>query len=662
MPAMNSQLQTMLQQTIQIFRDGNFDRANLILQEILRNDINSADAIFEIAINYAGNGRVNEALEIFKCLKIYVKNEIQIPYNLGCLYIMQGDYESAYRNFFEALEISPNDISTLVNCASALHELRRFAEAISYFDIALSLDSDCAQAWRNKGNTLRVLKRYDEAITHYDKALSLEPNDFDTWSSKGKTLDEIKRYDEAIAHYEKALTLKPDIDWACGYLLHTKMKICRWSDLAESLEDISKRAMANEKVTHPFMLLSLNDDGFLHKKSSQIYVQSQYSINSILGPILKRPKRQKIRVGYFSADFKNHPVSTLTVELFELHDKNVFEIIAFSFGLDDKSPIRHRLTQAFNQFIDVSGMSDLDIAKLSRELQIDIAVDLGGHTAGSRTGILAYRAAPIQISYIGYLGSLGANFIDYLVADDVIIPDELRSFYSEKIAYLPAYQVNDRKRTIAERQFTRAELGLPEKGFVFCCFNNNYKILPSTFDSWIRILKAVEGSVLFLYADNQWVEGNLKAEAEARGINTTRLIFGKRLPANEYLARYRVCNLFLDTNPYNAGTTASDALWAGLPVITLIGKSFAARVAASLLNSIGLPELITSTQEEYEALAIALATNPRKLENIKQKLAANRLTTPLFDTPLFTKNLEAVYIKMVERYQADLKPDHIFIA
>jgi predicted O-linked N-acetylglucosamine transferase (SPINDLY family) len=203
---------------------------------------------------------------------------------------------------------------------------------------------------------------------------------------------------------------------------------------------------------------------------------------------------------------------------------------------------------------------------------------------------------------------------------------------------------------------------LPEKGFVFCCFNNNYKILPSTFDSWIRILKAVEGSVLFLYADNQWVEGNLKAEAEARGINTTRLIFGKRLPANEYLARYRVCNLFLDTNPYNAGTTASDALWAGLPVITLIGKSFAARVAASLLNSIGLPELITSTQEEYEALAIALATNPRKLENIKQKLAANRLTTPLFDTPLFTKNLEAVYIKMVERYQADLKPDHIFIA
>jgi predicted O-linked N-acetylglucosamine transferase (SPINDLY family) len=366
-------------------------------------------------------------------------------------------------------------------------------------------------------------------------------------------------------------------------------------------------------------------------------------------------------VGYFSADFRNHAVSLLTAELYELHDKNKFEIFAFSFGLDDKSPMRLRLSQAFNQFIDVSDMSDSGIAELSRSLQIDIAVDLGGHTQESRTGIFPYRAAPIQTSYIGYLGTMGAEYYDYLLADKTIIPDGLQKFYSEKIAYLPSYQVNDRKRTISERQFTRGELGLPETGFVFCCFNNNYKILSSTFDSWMRILNAVEGSVLFLCADNEWAKANLIDEARLRGVDSARLVFGGRIPAEEYLARYRVCDLFLDTFPYNAGTTASDALWTGLPVLTLMGQSFASRVAASLLNAIGLPELITTTQEQYEALAIELAINPKKLENIKFKLANNRLTAPLFETPLFTKNLEAAYVKMIERYQNDLEPGHIAI-
>jgi predicted O-linked N-acetylglucosamine transferase (SPINDLY family) len=306
-------------------------------------------------------------------------------------------------------------------------------------------------------------------------------------------------------------------------------------------------------------------------------------------------------------------------------------------------------------------MSDLDIAKLSRELCVDIAVDLGGYTGSCRTGIFAYRAAPIQLSYIGYLGTMGADYIDYIIADKTIIPESLHKSYSEKIAYLPSYQVNDRKRIISEKQFTRAELDLPEAGFVFCCFNNNYKILPETFDGWIRILKAVEGSVLFLYAENEWSKANLIKEAKLRDIDGARLVFGRHIPPEEYLARYRACDLFLDTFPYNAGTTASDALWAGLPTLTMMGKSFASRMAASLLNAIGLPELITNTQEEYEALAIELAMNPNKLTDIKNKLASNRLTTPLFDTPLFTKNLEVAYSKMYERYQDDLQPDHITI-
>ena len=366
-------------------------------------------------------------------------------------------------------------------------------------------------------------------------------------------------------------------------------------------------------------------------------------------------------MGYFSADFINHPVAALTVELFELHNKDKFEIFAFSLKPSDGSALRQRLDSAFDRVIDVHGMSDKAVAELSRELNIDIAIDLGGYTAESRTGIFAYRTAPIQLSYIGYLGSMGVGYMDYLIADPTIIPPESVQYYSEKIVYLPSYQVNDRKREISKKKFTRADLGLPEEGFIFCCFNHNYKFNPIIFDSWMRILNAVDKSVLFLYADNLLAKENLKNEAVVRGINPERLIFGARIPAADYLARYQVCDLFLDTLPYNAGTTASDALWAGLPVITRVGQSFAGRMAASLLNAIEMPELITYSQDEYEALAIELATGLDKINEINEKLQKNRLTTVLFNTPLFTEKLEAAYLNIYRRYQGDLAAEHIHI-
>ena len=439
------------------------------------------------------------------------------------------------------------------------------------------------------------------------------------------------------------------------------MKICSWSGLAESLEEISKKIMVNEKVAQPFPLLALNDDALLHKKSSEIYIQDKYPFNPVLGPILKRPKNEKIRIGYFSADFKNHPVSFLIAELFELRDRSQFEIYAFSL-VKSTDEIVGRLRLAFDHYIEAQGMSDIEIAQLVRSLNIDIAVDLTGITASSRTGIFSYRAAPIQVNYLGYPGTIGADYIDYIIADRSLIPQESQSCYSEKVVYLPnSYQVNDRKRLISDRQFTRQELGLPENGFAFCCFNNNFKILPATLEGWMRILKAVEGSILWLFQDNSWAAKNLKQEAEKQGIAPDRLVFAERLPIEEHLARHRQADLFLDTFPYNAHTTTSDALWVGLPVLTLMGQSFASRVAASLLNAIGLPELITNTQEEYEALAIELALNPHKLADIKVKLAKNRLATPLFDTPLFAKNLENAYIEMHGRYHAGLEPDHIVI-
>ncbi len=420
-------------------------------------------------------------------------------------------------------------------------------------------------------------------------------------------------------------------------------------------------ARINKKAINPFPLLALVDDGLLSKQCAEIYIHDKHPLNLSLGQIPKSLKREKICIGYFSADFRHHAVSILTAELYELHNKDQFEIIAFSYGPDDKSFIRLRLNNAFNKFIDVSNMSDKSVAKLARELGVDIAVDLGGFTAQARTGIFAHRAAPIQVSYIGYLGTMGGEYMDYLLADKTIIPLGFENCYSEKIAYLPSYQVNDRKRIISDKKFIRQDLGLPDNGFVFCCFNSSYKILPATFDAWMRILKAVDGSVLFLYAESPWTEDNLKKEAGVRGVCGSRLVFSKFCASDEYLAHYRACDLFLDTSPYNAGTTASDALWAGLPVLTLMGKSFSSRVAASILNAIKLPELITNTPEEYEAKAIELASNHQKLAEIKQKLADNRSSTPLFDAPLFTKNLEAVYTQMMKVYWDDLPPEHICI-
>ena len=625
---MNPQLQALFRQAIYAFQELNFDGADLVLQEILQNHINSVDVIFELGIAYAKANRLIEASVIFCCLHPYKNNDVRIPYNLGLIYSLQGRHLLALEAYDIALKIQPNDVETLVNKGSSCNDINNYFMALEVLERAIKLKPDIPEAWSNKGVTLHELKRFDEAITHYDKALSL----------------------------------RPDINWVFGELLHTKMKICSWSSLIDSLEIIFKKVITSEKVISPFPLLALSDDVLLHKKSSEIYIQTKYPFNSVLTPILKRPPSQKIRVGYFSADFHNHATGYLMAELFELHDKSQLELIGFSFGPITNDGTRQRLEKSFDQFIEVGNKSDIEVAKLSRDLSIDIAVDLKGFTQDARTGIFAHRAAPIQVNYLGYPGTMGAEYIDYIIADKTLIPTEFQSGYSERVVYLPnSYQVNDRKREIAERQFIRAELGLPETGFVFCCFNNNYKLLPTTFASWMRILKAVEGSVLWLLQDNSWAAENLKKEAEKQGITADRLVFAERLPLSEHLARHRQADLFLDTFPCNAHTTASDALWSGLPVLTLMGRSFASRVAASLLNAIGLPELITNTQEEYEVLAIEIAKNPQKLADIKLRLANNRLTTSLFDTPLFTKNLEAAYIQMYKRYQSDLEPDHIAI-
>jgi len=570
-------------------------------------------------------------------------------------------FDKALIPYNQALILRPDSTECLNNIGNAMYALQRYSEALLHYDKALVLRPNYAECLYNKARTFLKLSYLNEALLLFKKAIFLQPNHAESWFNQGVTFLELKDYDEALLHFNQALKLKPNLDWLLGNLIHLKMRMCIWSDFDGELIKLFKGVNSNQKTITPFITLPLKDDLKLHRKVAESFVAENHPYKPILGPIIEKSPNKKIRIGYFSSDFRIHAVSTLTAELFELHDKNKFEIIAFSFGHDDKSLMRERLSQSFNQFIDVSNLSDLAIAKLSHEHSIDIAIDLGGYTTNSRPDIFAYQAAPIQLSYIGYLGTSGAPYIDYLIADKTIISLDSQNYYSEKIVYLPSYQVNDRKRKISSRQFSKKDFGLPVNSFVYCCFNNNYKILPATFDGWMRILAAVDNSILFLYAENKWAQSNLIIEAQKRGISSERLVFGEHLEPDEYLARYKICDLFLDTFPYNAGTTASDALWAGLPVLTLMGESFASRMAASLLNAIDLPELITSSQEQYETLAIELATNPAKFRGIKAKLESNRFITPLFDTPRFTKNLEDAYIKMYERNHADLPPEHIYI-
>jgi len=581
--------------------------------------------------------------------------------NQGVLLAELGRNAEALPCFEKALVVDPSHLAVLANIGNTLRNLQRFDEALAYYDRAIELDTENADAWFGKGDSLSNLKRYVEALTQYDHVIQLEPDNVDAWYKKANILSNLKRYDEAVAHFDQAIRLKPERDFLCGDRLSAKMAICDWADAETQFAELANRIKSNKKASTPFTVLTVNDAPSLQRKVSEQYAKN-FPTNDSLRAIPKHHAREKIRIGYFSNDFHNHATAFLTAGLFEMHDRNKFKVTAFSFGPDKSDKMRSRLLSAFDKFIDVRNKSDQEIAQLSRELEMDIAVDLQGYQTELRTGVFAYQAAPIQVNYLAYPGTMGAAYIDYIVADKTLIPPESRQYYLEKVAYLPnTYQPNDRCRAISDRQFTREEFGLPKAGFVFCCFNANYKITPKTFDGWMKILKAVPDSVLWLLEDSPIATQNLQKEAVTRGVSADRLIFAKLMNLPEHLARHRMAYLFLDTIPYNAHTTASDALWAGLPVLTCIGGSFPSRVAASLLNAIHLPELITHSQEDYEHLAIELAKHPTKLAEIKQKLEYNRLTTPLFDTPRYTKYLEAAYTAMYERYQADLPPDHIYV-
>ena len=564
--------------------------------------------------------------------------------------------EQAIASFEKALRLRPNAADAHNNLGNVLRVLKRPGEALIHYEAALRLQPDSADVHNNRGSAFSELERWNEALTNYDLAIRLRPDWADIYANRAIVMQKLERFDEAIADFEQALQLKPDFDEALGQLLHQKAHMCDWSEPAQGI-DMATLNLARGGIP-PFAGLALDDNPDRQLARAKYWIDGQVPVTR---PALPKPpaRPEKLKIGYFAADFHGHPSMHLIARLFEVHDRSRFEWHAFSFGPDKQDAMRDRVAAAFDRFHDVRALSDSAVVELARDLAIDIAIDLGGHTRDNRASIFAHRAAPVQINYLGYPGTVGADFIDYIIADKVLVPPPAQKFYSEKVIYLPhCYQPNDNQRVISEKTFTRAEQGLPNDGFVFCCFNNNYKISPAEFDIWMRLLRQVEGSVLWLLEGNRWIKANLAKEAKARGIDPSRLVFAGRVPPSEHLARHRCADLFLDTFNYNAHTTASDALWTGLPIVTKAGESFAARVAASLLDCIGMPELVTHTARDYEQLALELASDPMRLAAVKAKLAANRLTTPLFDSENFARDIEHAYDLAYDRRAAGLPADH----
>lgn len=647
-------------QGLKYLSQGNSEQAIIWLAKFLQNEPINFEANFYLGIAYAENKNYKKSIEVLLKASV-LGGGCEVFINLGICHQKIGQLSEALSYFDKAIGANPLNSSAWLNRGNALQDLYCLNDAIVSYKEAVKLSPTCDDAFVCMGNCYFKASLYSNALMSYEKALSLNCSAGDTWFFKALALEEIREDEKALIAYKKSFQLSQNTPYLLGALLHAQRKVCSWEYLEKNQINLEQNIKKGEKVIFPFNFLGMSDSPRLLKMTSDIFSQDKYPSNPILGPIPKHSKKMKIRIGYFSADFRSHPISFLTAGLFELHNRNHFEIYAFSLhAANPGDPMRARLFKGFDHFIDVQNKSDLEVAQLARDLEIDIAVDLGGHTQHGRVGIFSYRAASIQMSYIGYLGTMGAPYYDYLVADQTIIPTSQQSSYREKIIYLPSFQANDFRRQISPRVFTRGDLGLPDEGFVYCCFNNSYKITPAIFDSWAKILLSVEGSILLLYADNEEVKTNLSREIEVRGVSSQRLIFAGRLSREEYLSRYRAADLFLDTSPYNSGTTASDALWAGLPVLTFLGRSFSARMCGSLLNAIGLPELVASSQQEYEELAISIGKDSEMISKLKNKLTENRLVMPLFDTKLFTQNLEIAYTKAYERSQLGLLPDHIY--
>ena len=568
-----------------------------------------------------------------------------------------GHTQEAILAYERALLFDPCCVEALSNLGGLYRESRKFAKALAACESALKINIHFANAWINHGFTLADIGLHEKALESYEKAIAVTADLSSAWVGKGFSHSSLKQFDCAAAAFERALEIEPSIEFLLGPLAHAKMQICDWKDYERLLTQLVDSLSKGLKVSPPFQIIGLVEDPKLIQTAARSWVLDQHPAVSSYPDLRPRSNPARlIKLGYFSADFREHPVAQLIAGMIEAHDRTRFEIYAFSLSPKTLDSMRERLEKGFDHFMDIHEMSDEEVVALARKEGIDIAIDLTGLTGNSRPDIFAKRAAPIQINYLGFPSTMGTSFMDYIIADEILIPEAGQNSYDEKILYMPhSFQVNDASKSISEKVFTRSEFGLPEDGFVFCAFSNSYKITPSVFAAWMNILQAIPESVLWLSIENELARENLRKQASVQDISVERLIFAQRLPSlADHLARYRLADVFLDTTPYGAHTTASDALWAGLPVLTCLGRGYASRVAASLLHALDLDDLISSNLKGYERKAIALAQNPEQLNVLKVKLSEQIKLSPLFNTLQFTQDLENIYYDVFDKYQASL--------
>ena len=655
------------------------------------------ESFFKRALTCADNKNYIEARSLLHKLSPKYANNSEYNFYLGLTELNLNQYEDAILHLNQSIQLNPNDCLAFQALGTSLSLIGKSEEAIIAFDQAIDLDGSYSDLYNDKGVILLRLRRYEESLSCFFKAINLDPFYAEAYSNYGFALFSLRKFKESVVAYDQAIKLDRNLyspnffraealrelgyfkqaligyDLAISFgegdhfvelcSIFVKMHLCEWDNFDELRANIVKKTELNAVQSPlPFVVAALLDNLSLQKKSAELHSKLNFPIvSSVLKSYKSNPK---IRLGYFSSDFYQHPVSYLTAELFELHDRENFEVIAFSISPANDDPLRQRLRNGFDRFLCVENKSDEEIVEIARDLDIDIAIDMGGFTKNCRPGIFALRAAPVQVNYLGYPGTMGSKFMDYIIADQVIIPKSKMKYYTEKVAYLPhSYMPNDSKTRPSSKKISKQDVGLPEDKFIFCCFNAPYKISPDMFSIWARILTAVDNSVLWLGSMNETAMTNIKNTAEKLGVNRERIIFAKREDlVEDHLCRLTLADLFLDTFPYNAHTTANDALKVGLPVLTIAGKSFASRVAASLLNTLDLNELVVTKAKDYELLAISLASDSSKLKKVKEMLLENIKTSPLFNTKLFTNNLELIYKEMYKKYQSGSAVDDIYIS
>jgi predicted O-linked N-acetylglucosamine transferase (SPINDLY family) len=617
-----------------------------------------ADAYANRGNTLVESGRFAEALASFDRALALAPKHAAAHYGRGNALAGLKRLEEAVASYDRALALAPRDARVLNNRGVTLARMGQHEQAVQSFNRATASDPRHADAYRNRGDSLIQLKQPAEALASYEQALALRPSHPEALYGRGHALTELKRGDEAIVAYEQLLRVDPDHPYGRGMLLHAKRTACDWREDAVMISQVVQGVRNERRIATPLAFLAVSESEADNARCSGILIRDKF--NAASEPLWRgeRYRHERIRLVYLSADFGAHAVATQIAGVVERHDRLRFETIAMSYGRNDKSSMRARLERAFERFFDIHGTSDQQAAAMIRELEADIVVDLTGLTGSSRPGVLALRPAGLQVQHLGFAGSLGAEYIDYIVADDIVIPEHNRRHYAEKVVVLPdTFMPTDATRAIG-RMPSRSEAGLPEEGFAFCAFNNSYKFSPETFDVWMRLLHAVEGSVLWLPSANESVRRNLVREAEARGIPSKRLVFASYVePGADHLGRLALADLYLDTLPYNAHSSACDALWAGVPVLTQLGGTFAGRVGASLLHACGLTELIADSRSSYETIALRLARDLSAHANLKAKLARNRRSCALFDTTRFTRHLEAAYSTMLENHRRGRDPE-----